>query len=111
MLEADAGGNLLQFGDCNSTAICGADKRAYAGSSNKADGNIFFFENFQNTDVGNATGKAAAEGQADRGSSLRLQRRRTPRKAASKGLHRPDYLAQTLHRNLTSPASPEPITT
>ena len=61
MLEADTGGNLLQLGDGDSAAIGSADQRAYTGAGDKLDGDIFFFENFEDADVGDAAGKTSAQ--------------------------------------------------
>jgi len=78
VLEADAGSNLLQLGNRNSAAIGSTDESADAGAGDKADRYVFFFEDFQNTDMSDAAGKAAAQRYANCGCSLRFGGRRTP---------------------------------
>ena len=65
VFEADLGGEFLEFGDVESAAIGGADESADAGARDKADRNVFFFENFEDADVSQAAGEASAEGQTD----------------------------------------------
>src|SRR5690242_20244491 len=51
---------------CTDTAAVGRSQQcAYAGSSNVADGDVFFFEDFQDADVSQSAGKTAAQRQAD----------------------------------------------
>lgn len=61
MLEAYLGGNLLEVSGREPAAIRGADECADAGARNVADGDVFFFEDFENADVGDAASKTAAE--------------------------------------------------
>src|SRR5205823_12086147 len=84
---------------------------ADAGSSNKLYGDIFFFEDFQNADVGDTASESAAEGQSDRRGILDVLR--SGGKAcnfASEGLYRPNDLTQTLHGTPVLPAFPVPQT-
>ena len=107
ILEAHPGGHLFQFRDGDAAAVGCADQRADAGAGDHADGNIFFFENFENADMSDAASKAATQGESD-ADRLRLLRPEWARKAASKGLYGTNDLAQTLHRNLISPGYPSP---
>jgi hypothetical protein len=60
MFEANLGGNLLEFGGREPTAVGCSDERAYAGASDKLNGNLFFFQNFEDADVGDASGETSA---------------------------------------------------
>src|SRR5271165_1853706 len=100
MLEAHPGGNLLEIRSRESAAIRGADERAHTGSGNIADGDVLFFEDLENADVGHAASKATAQSQTDAHLRWMLphagRRRREP---ASKRLYRTNNLTQTLHGN------------
>jgi hypothetical protein len=89
---------MLEFRRRDSAAVGGADESAYTGPSNAADGDVFFFEDFENTDVRDAASKAATQSQTDADGRLMWSRTRgEPRKPASKRLHRTNNLTQTLH--------------
>ena len=59
---AHARGYLFEFRGRNAAAVGGTDKRSDAGSRDKADGDIFLLENFENADVGDTAGESAAQG-------------------------------------------------
>ncbi len=73
VLEAHPGCNLFQLRDSDTAAVGRADQRAHTGAGDQAYRNIFFFEDFEDADVGDAAGKAAAQGQSNAG---RWRRRR-----------------------------------
>src|SRR5581483_7680765 len=47
ILEAHEGGDFLQLSGRNAATVGSADDRAYAGSGNVADGDLFLFEDFK----------------------------------------------------------------
>src|SRR2546422_4965852 len=69
VFEAHPGGDLLQFRYGNPAAVSRANERAHTSAGDKTDGNVFFFENFEYANMGEAAGKAAAQGQTDAGVS------------------------------------------
>src|SRR4029077_10667404 len=63
-----------------------------------ADGDVFFFEDFEDADVGDTASEPSTEGQTDpHPCRLGTQASRMTRKAASERLHRTNDLIQTLH--------------
>ena len=76
ILESHPGGHLFQFSDGDAAAIGCADERADAGAGHQADGNIFFFENFEDADMRDAAGKTAAQSQSDAGKAAPARARR-----------------------------------
>jgi hypothetical protein len=95
--------DFLEVFERQPAAITRPDQRTYAGSGYDANRDAFLFQYFENSNVGHAPGKAAAERQADRGHP-RLSRAAFAGQFPSKGLHGPDDLAQTLHGNPMFPA-------
>src|SRR5260370_1174136 len=94
---------LFEVFERKSAAIRRANQRTHAGARYQANGNAFFFENFQNPDVGHAARKAAAERDTDRRNTWRDQTA-LGGELASKGLlYGPDDLAKTLHQHPTFP--------
>ncbi len=88
VFEAHPGGDLLQLGDGDAAAVGRADERPHTGARDQADGNIFFFEDFQNADMGDAASKAPTQRKSDtRGTLGRRRRRRKARQASSEGLY------------------------
>jgi len=96
VLEAHARGDLLQLRRRKTAAVCGADKSAYACTCNISDRDIFFFENLEDADVGDAAGETSAQGQTNAGIAV-IGLRGMPGKLAAKGLYGTNDLAQTLH--------------
>src|SRR6202521_754019 len=98
MLEAYPGGNMLEFRRRDSAAVGGADESAHTGPSNAADGDVFFFEDFENTDVRDAASKPATQSETDAHAGLvRPRGRGKAGKPTSERLHRTNNLTQTLH--------------
>ena len=83
-----------------SAAICGANQRAYAGPSDEANRNALFFEDFENSNVSDAASESTAERNAN-GREWPVGAAFPSAKLATKGLYRPNYLPQILHRNPT----------
>jgi hypothetical protein len=63
VFETDAGGDLLKLRSRNPAAIGRTDEGAYAGSGNAADGDVFFFEDFEDANVGDSASKASTQSQ------------------------------------------------
>ena len=63
VFEADAGSDLLKLRGRNPTAVSGTDEGAYAGSGNAADGDVFFFEDFEDAYMGDTSSKASTQSQ------------------------------------------------
>ena len=102
VLEAHPGGHLLEFRRRKPAAVSRADERTHTGAGNISDRDIFFFENLQDTYVGNATSEAAAERQANANlGGITMQAGRMFGQLASKRLYRTYYPAQTLHGTYT----------
>ena len=101
-------GDFFQFRDGESAAISGAHDRANAGARNHADRDALFFENFEDADVRDAASEASAEGDADGRCAMRICWNRPAGKFAAKGLHGPNNLAQTLHKEPHVPIPQEP---
>ena len=75
MLEADKGSDLGEFLGGDAAAIGGAYDRSDAGTGDEANRDSLFFEDFEDADMGESTGKTAAEGDADgRRFGLRLSK-------------------------------------
>jgi hypothetical protein len=92
-------GDLFEFGNREPAAVGCADESADAGSGDHADGDAGFFEDLENSDVGDTAGESASKGDADDGG--RCDFRSLPGELAAERLYRPDDLPQTLHRNPT----------
>ena len=84
----------------SAAAVGSTDERTDTGASHQAHRNIFFFKNFEDTDMRDAAGETAAQRQPYAAGGLRLFRAGEARQAASEGLYRTNDLAQMLHRNL-----------
>src|SRR5208282_4689946 len=95
--EASIPRHILKFGDREPAAIGRADQRAHARSGNDANWNPFLFEDLQNSYVGDATGEASAQRQANRRNTGSCIRTALAGEFPPKGLYRPNDLAQTLH--------------
>jgi hypothetical protein len=54
--------DLLHFGQSEAAAITGTDERTHTRACDDPDWNSFFFEDFQNADVSDASSKAPAQG-------------------------------------------------
>src|ERR1700693_5266855 len=67
--EANGARQGFKFLDGKAAAIRGSDERADTGACDEPDGDAFFFENFQDSDVSHATGETTAEGESDNRSS------------------------------------------
>src|ERR1700731_3102084 len=67
--ETNRARDSFKFLDGNAAAIRRSDERADAGARDEPDRDTLFFENFQDSDVSHAAGKAATEGEADDRSS------------------------------------------
>jgi len=61
MLEAHHSRYVLEFLGGHTAAVRGANDGADAGASYEVDGNAFFFEDFQDANMGQAAGKTAAQ--------------------------------------------------
>src|ERR1700727_2950529 len=57
--------HLLHLVDREAAAVAGPDQGSHAGSSDDADGNAFFFEDLENSDVGDAAGETSAKRNAN----------------------------------------------
>lgn len=66
VLETYQRGDFLEFFGGDAAAIRCANHGSDAGSGNKVDRNAFFFENFEDADMGESAGKPAAECDSDR---------------------------------------------
>ncbi len=75
MFEAGGAGNFLDFAGIHPRAIARPDDCAHAGSGDELHRDLGFLQCLQNTDMRQAAGKAAAQGQpqlqAPRGQKLR----------------------------------------
>ena len=65
LLPIDAQGELLQFIDLVARGIEPADDCAHAGAGNGIDLDALFFQGLEHADVGQATGRATGQYQAD----------------------------------------------
>jgi hypothetical protein len=95
--------NFLEILKGKPAAVRRSNQRANAGTRDEANWNSFFFENFEDSDVGHATREASAESHADCGESG-LNRNPFARQFPAESLHGPDNLAETFHRNPQFPA-------
>jgi hypothetical protein len=94
--------NFFELFERHAAAIGRSNESANAGASDKADGNAFFFEDLEDSDMGHTAGKAAAQ-RYTQGWNFGL-RRGFAGELPPKGLHGPDNLFKTFHR---SPHMPE----
>ena len=53
--------DVLHLSQRKSTAVAGADQCSYTGTRDDTDRNIFLFQNFEDADMRNATGKASTQ--------------------------------------------------
>jgi hypothetical protein len=65
VLEAHVRSYLFEVLHREAAAIGRANQRAHTRASYRMNGTVFFFEDFQHTDVSDAARKAAAQRQAD----------------------------------------------
>src|SRR5581483_681850 len=65
MLEAHPGRHLFEFGRRMPATIGRTDERSHTRPGHKSDGNFFFFEDFQNSDVSDAAGESTTQRNAD----------------------------------------------
>jgi hypothetical protein len=64
-LEGDAAGNDFQFGWTYTAAVGRANHGPDTGPRDEINGDLFFFQNLQDADVGDAAGEASAQGKTN----------------------------------------------
>jgi len=100
--EADAAGNLFQFRCGKSAAISRADQSAHGWYRPQADRNFFFFENFQDTDVGDSHGQTRPQCDSNSGEPEQLQQQPSVATTLVQSLDGPNNPLKRLHRIPTS---------
>jgi hypothetical protein len=85
ILETHLSGDRGQFLGADAAGVSSANHRTNTGASQKIDGDMLFFKNFEHADMGQAAGKSSAQSQPDLGRARRLGRGFRP--------HRARYLA------------------
>src|ERR1700683_786251 len=107
--EAAGVRNFFESFERKSAAVGGSNQRTHAGTRDEANWNSLFLKNFEDSDVGHAACKTAAQSHADCGES-RLDRNTFAGQSPPESLHGPDDLAKTVHRKPPLPGPPETLT-
>src|ERR1700733_3705735 len=94
--------DFFQLFEGESAAVGCTDQCTHTGAGDDADRDTFFFEDFQDADVGHTASKAATERQPNR-RNTRLKPTGLARELSPNGLHGPDDPAKTFHRYPTCP--------
>ena len=88
---------LVHLIERESAAVAGSNQCSNAGASDDTDRNIFLFQNFEDTDMRDAAGKASAQGDANGWDGNCRRRNGFAGEFSPERLHGPNDLPETVH--------------